>query len=646
MQGGGSPPKRRRPATPTTHEEWKAYKRNFVLSTRGQQGRHQSDYNAMSRFYLSKGEYEGNGFVESLLRTHAANRNDESKVRLDGSEHERAEETARLRLEAASTARDVVDKGKMRDVALEKQVELFATLRMQLTHCIKEHGLDATEAESVFFNLPGKTAVHWNADRELNHRNEVRQKKRTGSLAEHDPVTSKFANFMLPNGSEIPIATFISCDVVQWTRPSKQGGGQAGRSGYTTVLAVTKNGYSAGTRTPATMQPVFGNCRFGAKPVAWVPFSRCLVEALEPAFAAYFAWKSFENGEYKRVASEYRSVVRAGAIAMDLVQSRNERVREQHVRQDADGAAAAVEKPVDLVELNRISRPRESATSEELMVYEELEALQQIWQTFGLVVAGLCDDDIDLHYEIIGDLVHTNAMVISYECHYHAPSELSYRNMVEDTMSYADSSTLRAIHDGLFEDIEPVSHQASSGCAPYQEYAVDGQVYRVYPYAAVLNPETMQLQVDFSVMRRCHPDVYSSVSYRLKNWHYEGMASGGFSNVLSCERRRSASQGSAGQREHLALAEPRPTINGLATQHKKWRYRRVTGEEKGLPATDYSFVSEYKSISSCGEETWLVWTGGAFYAEVAGESPRGWVRLPQNKHGDFKPVGWESAIVD
>jgi hypothetical protein len=118
------------------------------------------------------------------------------------------------------------------------------------------------------------------------------------------------------------------------------------------------------------------------------------------------------------------------------------------------------------------------------------------------------------------------------------------------------------------------------------------------------------------------------------------MAGGGFCDINSINRRQNTDDvvfGMAGPNGSLALVEPKPTFNGLVTQHKRWRYRRVQGDECGLPPTDYPFVSEYKWTLSSGEDVWLTWTKGAFYAE---QSPLHWAPLPQNENGEYRPLGW------
>ena len=323
---------------------------------------------------------------------------------------------------------------------------------------------------------------------------------------------------------------------------------------------------------------------------------------------------------------------------MDVVQTRHAPLHGQCQRYEGQPSKAAT------VELSSIPKPVESATSEEFMIFEELQALNQIWSIFGLVVSGLCCAAKDLYYEIIEDMINTEALVMSYECQYSRPSEFNYRDVVADAMSYAEPTTLRAIREGLFADVTPRHVVAMIGRPSCQEYAIDGQVHRIYPYAAVLNPATMQLQVDFSIMRLWHTDVYDSIAYRLKSWHYTSMTGGGFCSVSSLKRSqysedvvtdRSAPKGSR------ALLEPKPVINGISKQRGRWRHRRVTGDEIGLPKTEYPFVAEYRWVSSSGEEQWLVWTNGDFYAL---KSPLHWSRLPVDDNGNYKPLGWKQIV--
>ena len=612
-----------------TQAELQAKHREEIERKREHHGEHVRSYEAVARFYLGKGEYKGDGFVEYKIRCAVGRR---LKLLQKGTEEQRDALKEQLRAEGAKKAKDVVAKGKLRDVAVEKRTMLHADFDSELQNCIAKHALVRRDAESVFLNRNGAIAVSWNADREYMHRRETRDKKASESLKEWDPVTKLFANFQRPNGTEIPIPEYISSNLVKWSRTSK---GQAGKSGYTSLLLKAKNGHSAGARTPPAMRPIFGNsCRRNTKPVAWVPVCKKLIKKLAPAFASWLKWKDFTSGEYVEIKERYRSAVRLHAAAMNLVHAKKD-----NPRTNGRGSADNGKWRETTLCSEELVLPDDEATSEDHLVHEELKALQQIWSRFGFVLAAECDATLDWQNEIIADMLCTEAMVTSYNVAYGQPSDLSFRDVVEDVNSYAPAEMLRAIKEGAFKGVTPQYVEASSVKPPCQVYIVNGQVHRVYPYAAMLDADTLQLKVCFSIMRMCYPDVYSRVSYKLKHWHYLGMTGGGFCDVNAIERRQNTDDfvfGNAGPHGSLALAEhPPPKFNDHLLERKQWRFRRTVGDECGLPPTStaYPLLLECKWPGTTGDETRLICTNGAFYAE---QSPSCWAKLPQNKDGDWQ----------
>jgi hypothetical protein len=507
-------PKRERPPAPTTEDGWAKLKHDEILRERDSYGEHVKNHQGLARFYRSTEEYKGNGFLEYALAEHerAAILGQESKTigkrsatRLSGSEEERAKEEKRIGEKAEKKAMDAILLGEQREEASVGYSKLYAKYRMTLSECVQrynaahpaEEELKPEVADQVFKSEAGKaSAKWWNVWRELEHRKEVRSKLLTGSLDRvRDPIGQQFANFMLPDNTTIPVGDFISSLAVKRSRPSGKGV-QAGKSRYTTA------------KGNPNQTLLLGNCKVASK--EWEPVPAYLIKALEPAIKAYEKAHVYYHDTYLKVTDQYRTLAREHGAALDLCHARVvDPARAGDRRQE--GAA----KRVDIALLTPLDDVGQHATDEEHMIHEELQCLQEIWRQFGLVVSGVCKAAIDWHYEIIAHMMNTEAMVMCYDCPYSPPSELTFRDLVNDHMSYAPAEALRAIKGGLFVGVKPENVLASDGEPHCRAYTIHGRVHRVLPYAAVLAPDTMQLLVNFSVMRLYHNAVYRDVAYKV-----------------------------------------------------------------------------------------------------------------------------------
>lgn len=626
-----------------------------MRARRARKGEHIQDYNEVARWYQSQGEHAGHGFVEWIVENPQAKRGNGHRHRLEAGEPHRSNYIASLKLAAKKKAELVLATGKQRDVADCVRRELKYKFDKELQNCIKTHNLNQKAADAVFYNPPGSKAIHWNADREHQFRVEYRKKRETRSLSPRDPLCKTLLNFYVnwrdKKSKEIPVADFICSPDVCWSRPS---GLQAGRSKYTTCLkkhTTDATGHHAqGDCTPQSMQPIFGNIKGeGAtrdNPVAWVPFDKEFIACLKPALAKYAEFKNYKHGPYYTVNNAYREAVRYYAQAAGY---RNWRGSKQDLR--TGPRVPRPEKPAadeipDIV-LRALTPPGKDAPADARMIHEELQRLSEIWDKFAHVVAGRFAATVDWYYAIIAEMLDSEALVSCCDCTYVPPSEVTFRDVVNDKMSFAKPSLYTAIKEDCFVDVVPRSVPIVGNNAPYQEYTVRNDegtptVFRVYPYAAMLTPNRLSLHVNFPVLRLCHTDVYNQVKYKLYCWYTTGMLGGGFCNQHSIQHRQHTDDqvfGECGPWGSLSLVEHRPAINRTSfSGSKRWRYRRPRSDEEGLPDTEFPFLAE---LSYGLDDSWIVWTNGTFYAEqTPGSRPRRWAPLPRDEDGVFKPLGW------
>lgn len=621
---------------------------------RARSGEHIQDHEEVARWFRSQAEHAGNGYVEFVVEHPSAKRGGNHRHNLEAGGSCRSKHIAFLKREAEDKAQKVIAIGKLRDIADLNRTELRYVFDKELKDCIHLHNLDSEQAWRVFFNKPGNRAVFWNADREHQFRVEYRKKRMTGSLSPKDPLCDTLLNFYVDwkdkNSKEIPVADFICSSDVSWSRPSEF---QAGRSKYTTFLqkqTTDKTGHHAqGDPTPQSMWPIFGNIKGEGgtrnNPVAWVPFDKDFIAHLKPALDAYAELKNYEHGTYYTTNNAYREAVRYYAQAAGY---RDWRKQDLHTGSHVPRLEKPAADEIHDIVLRALTPPGQDAPSEARMIHDELQRLSEIWDKLAHVVAGRFNATVDWHYSIVAEMLNSEALVSCCDCTYVPPSELTFRDVVNDKMSFAEPSLYTAIKEDWFVDVVPRSVPIAGNNAPYQEYTVRNDegtsptVFRVYPYAAMLTPNRLSLYVNLPVLRLCHRDVYDQVKYKLWCWYIAGMVGGGFCNPHSIARRQNTDDpvfGKCGPWGSHSIVELRPTIKRISSSGlKRWRYRRPRADEEGLPDTEFPFLAEL----SCGiDDTWIVWTNGTFYAELnPGSRPRRWAPLPRDDDGVFKPLGW------
>lgn len=639
---------------PTTFDGWKRLKESEIVSrSHENSAEHQLDYKLVARWYRSQGpEYENNGYLEFQLNTVtlAAGRRSAKRDRLvHGTAEERERAVEAIRADGEGYAREMLLAGETRDLCRAQFACHYAEFRMAFDACVHTHNLDQKSALLVFHNPNGKAAVWWNADREHEHRNEIVQKTsgKNPSILPGDPVLEKWGNFRRgPGLPDVPVSEFISSRMVEMTRSSNK---QAGKSAYTTLIsrptrAVDESGtlrtFRVGERTPPSLWPVWGNIKGGKggggrpdAPAPWVPVPKDLVENLSPALCKFAQFKSYGNGPYKTANNNYSTKSKQHGAAFGHCHARGiGPARSGKRRQQA----------LPLPEHTALGAPLNlegDAAAEELAAREETQSLQTMWAHLMLVVNGRVPATVHTYFDILAALLNTEAAVFAFgDVLYAEPSELAFRNVVKDKMSFARPQLRAAIKDGWFVGVEPKFVPASNGAPAYQEYTLrDGTVHRVYPYAARLNSNKLLLHVNFALMRACHRDAYDDLSGKVKEWYQRGLEGGGFRDLRAVRRRTDTDDpvfGNAGPNGKCYVLPRVPFINGLPGNSKLWRHRLPRFDEAGLPPTDHLFLAEFE-WKRYG--IWIVWSNKRFYAE---ERPLVWKALPQDAGGVLRPLNW------
>ncbi len=571
------------------------------------------DFKTTALWFANKGPFLTDGYLEFEIgkAAHGKNRSKARTSRLNDPGLVDAEKRA-IREEGLKKAEKVMLAGSKKALATIQADDLFGNFMVALHRQIKKYP-DWDEgrrklAMNVFVNKSGdEPPAYWNAPLEFDHRNAVHKKRGIGHIKEDDPELKKLGNF-LDNGVEIPIDEFI----VEESKIKDQR--TARKTGNLDIVDV------ASYRTDMRTAPTWNNSRgLGTpdKPVPWKVFDRSLITHLKPVFKPFLEYKSYQEGEKKNVDDEYSTAARA-------------------YHQHRSGRTGRGPDP------KRLNAPRDSpprpnvsclhlgvgASTKELLVHEEIMAIEGHWKQLGRVVHR-CQIEhtnaVGVYYAVIEAMMDTEAMVCCCDVPYDRPSLLTFRNVIDDTMSYAPDEMKKAIKQRRLAAAEEDFVPASDAAPPCMRYTLPGGCqFHIRPYAARMSAG-LQLTVNFDVMRRCHCDVYETVVHLIHRW-------------------RSGVAGQPPGERFPMLVERPPMINGrFLTDKRQWRYRRARFDEIGLPSSEFPFLAEF--WWEC-EQIWVVHTHGLFFAE---KIPRVWEALSCDETGAYRPLHWrgdEYGAVD